>query len=98
MSQDVCPLATRGIATSSSTAPARSNSQLTSIASSSRLWTATPVVIPPSRRRTGKMVSLTGGLAPTTASPMPGRSKRSIPPMGTLEITFTDPDTNSPWP
>ena len=46
------------------------------------------VVIPPSRRRTGKRVSLTGGLAPATASPTWGRSKRRLPPMGALETTL----------
>ena len=45
---------------------------------------AAAVLIPPSWRRTGKMASLAGWLAPTPATPMPGRSKRRIPPMGTV--------------
>ena len=80
MNQDVCPLASRGISTSSSTTPPLINRQLTSIASSSRLWRAAAVRIPPACWRAGKRASLMGGLAPTTASPMPGRAKRSIVP------------------
>ena len=98
MNQDVCPLASRGISASSSTTPPLINRQLTTIASSSRLWKAAPVLMPPAWRRTGKRASLTDGLAPTPATPTPGRSKRRTPPMGPPEITFTDPDTSSPWP
>ena len=55
MSQDVCPFGPRGRLTESRNTPSRSNSQRTNSELDSRLWMATPVVIPPSRRRTGKM-------------------------------------------
>ena len=74
MSQDVCPLASRGKLAASRSTPSRSKSQRTSAGLDSRLWIATPVVIPPSWRRTGKMASLMGELASTTATPMWGRS------------------------
>ena len=74
MSQDVCPLAARGMLAASSNTPSRIKSQRTSHGLDSRLWIATPVVMPPSWRRTGKRASARGGLAPTTASPMWGRS------------------------
>ena len=80
------------------TVPSRIKSQCTNPALDSRLWSATPVVIPPSWRRTGKRASLTGGLAPTPATPGSGCSNRSIPPMGPSETTRTDPDTSAPRP
>ena len=99
MNQDDCPLAARGMLTaSSSSALSLINSHRTSSALDSRLWIATPVLIPASWRRTGKRASLTGGLAPTPATPMPGRSKRSTPPMAPNATTRTDPLTSSPWP
>ena len=93
-----CPLAARGISTSSSTTPAFINRQRTPIASSPGLWIAAAVLIPPTERRAGKRASLTGELAPTPATPMPGRSKRRTPPMGPSEATVTDPLTPSPRP
>ena len=74
MSQAVCPLASRGKLAASRSTPSRSKSHRTNPGLNSRLWRATPVVIPPSWRRTGKRTSLTGGLAPTTATPTWGRS------------------------
>ena len=82
----------------SSNTPSRSNSQCTNFELDCRLWTATPVLMPPSWRRTGKRASLTGELAPTPATPMPGRSKRSTPPMGSSAATRTDPLTSAPRP
>ena len=98
MSRDVCPFGPRGRSTKSSSTPSRSNSQRTNSELDSRLWMANSVLIPPSRRRTGKMASPTGVPAPTTAMPTWGRSKRSIPPMGPSETTFTDPLTSVPRP
>ncbi len=62
MSQDVCPLASRGMLAASSSTPSRIKSQRSNPGLDSRLWRATPVVIPPSWRRTGKRASLKGGL------------------------------------
>ena len=98
MNQDVCPLASRGMLAASSSTPSRIKSHRSRPGLDSRLWSATPVVIPPSWRRTGKRASLTGGLAPTPATPRAGCSKRSIPPMGPSETTRTDPDTSAPRP
>ena len=50
---------------------------------------AAAVLIFSACRRAGKMASLTGGLAPTPATPMPGRSKRRTPPMGPSETART---------
>ena len=47
MNQEVCPLASRGISTSSSATPALINRQLTPIASAPRLCSAAAVRIPP---------------------------------------------------
>ena len=47
MGQDVCPLGPRGILTASRSTPSRLNSQRTNSELDSRLWMATPVVIPP---------------------------------------------------
>ena len=73
MNQDVCPLASRGISTSSSTAPPLINRQRTSIGSSPRLWRAAAVRIPPSWRRTANRASRTDGPAPAPATPISGR-------------------------
>ena len=96
MNQDVCPFGSRGRLAVSSSTPSRINSQRTSSGLDSRLWSATPVVMPPSWRRTGTRASLTGVLAPTPATPRPGWSKRTSPPMGPSETTFTDPLTRVP--
>ena len=55
-------------------------------------------VLSPPWRRAGKRASRTGGLAPTPATSMPGRSKRRTPPRPPSETTVTDPVTSSPWP
>ena len=96
--QDDCPLAARVIIATSRRRPSRSNSQRTNLELPSRLWMATAVLIPPSRRRTGKMASPMGSPAPATASPMWGRSKRSIPPRRLSETTRTDPVRSGPRP
>ena len=74
--QDVCPLASREILTKSSQHDA-SRSSIRQRASYRFLAQVVDrnaaVLIPPSWRRTGKRASPTGGLAPTTASPMAGR-------------------------
>ena len=57
MSQDVCPLASRGMLAASSSTPSRIKSQRSNPGLDSRLWRATPVVIPPSWRRTGKLTA-----------------------------------------
>ena len=68
-----CPLAARGICVSSSTAPSFIKRQVTTRSDSLRLRMAAAVSSPPSWR-TGKRASLTGGLAPTPVTPMPGRA------------------------
>ena len=50
-----------------------------------------PVLMPPSRRRTGIMASLTAAPAPIAATPTEGCSNRSMPPIGPSETTFTEP-------
>ena len=62
MSQAVCPLASRGMLAESRSTPFRINSQRTSPGLDSRLWIATPVVMPPSWRRTGRGQQRAGGL------------------------------------
>ena len=93
ISQAVCPLASRGMETASSSTPSFLKSHRSSAGLDSRLWSATPAVIPPSWRRTGKRASLTGGPAPTPATPRAGRRNRSSPPLGPSETTFSDPLT-----
>ena len=82
MNQDDCPLAARGILTASCSTPSCINSHRTISALDSRLWIATPVLIPASWRRTGKTASLTGELAPTPATPMSGQVKAQDPADG----------------
>ena len=98
MNRASCPLASKEISSSSSTEPSFINWQFTPIASSPGLWISAAVLIPPAWRRAGKMASWTGWLAPTPATPMPGRSKRRTPPMGPSAATVTDPVTRSPGP
>ena len=69
MNQEACPLGSSCIPTSSSATPPLINRQLTSTASSSRLWREAAVRIPPSCRRAGKTTSPTGGLAPAPVTP-----------------------------
>ena len=64
MSQNVCPLPARERLTKSTSTPFRRSSHRTNSGLDSRLWIATPVLMPSSWRRTGKRTSLTGGLAP----------------------------------
>ena len=68
-----CPLAARGISTSSSTLPSCINRQVTTSSDSLKFRIAAALLRFPARR-TGKRASVRGRLAPTPATPMPGRS------------------------
>ena len=98
MNRESWPLAASGIIVSSSTAPSRISRHRTRRAASPRLWTATPVLMPPSWRRTGTRASRTGGLSPTPATPRRGMSKRRTPPTGPSATTATDPTFRTPRP
>ena len=73
MNQEVCPLASRGISTSSSATPPLINRQRTPTASSPRLCSAVAVRIPPGLAAGREQGILDGfGLAPTPATPIFG--------------------------
>ena len=84
MSQDVCPFASRGKLAASRSTPSRIKSHRTNPGLDSRLWTATPVVIPPSWRRTGKRASLTGGAGSHHGLADVGEIKAEHPADGTV--------------
>ena len=89
-----CPLAARGIDTSSSTRPSCINWHLTTSSDSLRFRIAAAVLSFPARR-TGKRASVRGRLAPTPATPMPGRPKRRTPPMGGPRLPPARPERSS---
>ena len=98
MNRESWPLAASGIIVSSRTAPSRISRHRTRRAVAPRLWTATPVLMPPSWRRTGTRASRTGGLSPTPATPRRGMSKRRTPPTGPSATTATEPTFRTPRP
>ena len=98
MNRESWPLTLSRISASSTTAPSRINRHRRVRAAVPRLRTATPVLMPPSWRRTGTRASRRVGLSPTPATPRLGMSKRRTPPMEPGARTVTDPARSPPRP